>query len=362
MKHMATETTAAGNESAFLYRLLVSTAFRWMRYLILVMVLGTISFNQVFIIFMDYRDILGVWIYVFTFIYMLTYVGVICLNLFWLFPKYLLKRHYMTYLSVLSVAMVIALLIQMVIEYLAYSHWPQLHARGSYFSVPMLMDYISSFMLSTLCMIGGTMTLLLKEWMIENQRVSQMEKAHVLSEVEQLKEQVSPELLFKTLHHSGELTLSEPEKASKMLMKLSQLLRYQLYDCSRTKVLLSSEINFLNNYLTLEQNSQAQFNYELLADGEVNRTLVPPLLFIPFVQYIVKSINEQRTSIPVSLKIHLKVEENTIIFTCLCLQVNLLEDKGLERIRQRLNLLYGNRYRLFLTTESIWLELKGGEV
>ena len=164
------------------------------------------------------------------------------------------------------------------------------------------------------------------------------------------------------LHHSGELTLSEPEKASKMLMKLSQLLRYQLYDCSRTKVLLSSEINFLNNYLTLEQNSQAQFNYELLADGEVNRTLVPPLLFIPFVQYIVKSINEQRTSIPVSLKIHLKVEENTIIFTCLCLQVNLLEDKGLERIRQRLNLLYGNRYRLFLTTESIWLELKGGEV
>ena len=206
------------------------------------------------------------------------------------------------------------------------------------------------------------MTVLLKEWMIDHQRVSQMEKVHVLSEVEQLKEQVSPELLFKTLHHSGELTLSEPEKASKMLMKLSQLLRYQLYDCSRTKVLLSSEINFLNNYLTLEQNSQAQFNYELLADGEVNRTLVPPLLCIPFVQYIVKSINEQRTSIPVSLKIHLKVEENTIIFTCLCLQVNLLEDKGLERIRQRLNLLYGNRYRLFLTTESIWLELKGGEV
>ena len=156
--------------------------------------------------------------------------------------------------------------------------------------------------------------------------------------------------------------MSEPEKASKMLMKLSQLLRYQLYDCSRTKVLLSREINFLNNYLTLEQNSQAQFNYELLADGEVNRTLVPPLLFIPFVQYIVKSINEQRTSIPVSLKIHLKVEENTIIFTCLCQQVNLLEDKGLERIRQRLNLLYGNRYRLFLTTESIWLDLKGGEV
>ena len=338
---MATETTATGNESAFLYRLLVSPAFRWMRYLILVMVLGTISFNQVFIIFMDYRDILGVWIYVFTFIYMLTYVGVICLNLFWLFPKYLLKRHYMTYLSVLSVAMVIALLIQMVIEYLAYSHWPQLHARGSYFSVPMLMDYISSFMLSTLCMIGGTMTLLLKEWMIENQRVSQMEKAHVLSEVEQLKEQVSPELLFKTLHHSGELTLTEPEKASKMLMKLSQLLRYQLYDCSRQKVLLSSEIVFLTNYLTLEQSSLPQFRY--------------------FVQHIVELTHEQQISIPVSLDIHLKAEKGTIVFTCMCPQLNLSVNRGLERIRQRLDLLYGDRYGLSFTMECIRLELNGGE-
>lgn len=109
----------------------------------------------------------------------------------------------MTYLSVLSVAMVIALLIQMVIEYLAYSHWPQLHARGSYFSVPMLMDYISSFMLSTLCMIGGTMTLLLKEWMIENQRVSQMEKAHVLSEVEQAQRAGQPRTSFQNVASFG---------------------------------------------------------------------------------------------------------------------------------------------------------------
>ena len=247
-----------------------------------------------------------------------------------------------------------------VIEYLAYSHWPQLHARGSYFSVPMLMDYISSFMLSTLCMIGGTMTLLLKEWMIENQRVSQMEKAHVLSEVEQLKEQVSPELLFKTLHHSGELTLTKPEKASKMLMKLSQLLRYQLYDCSRRKVLLSSEITFLTNYLMLEQSSLPQFRYQFTSEGEVNRMLVPPLLFIPFVQHIMGLTHEQQISLPVSLDIHLKAEKGTIVFTCMCPQLNLV-NRGLERIRQRLDLLYGERYGISLTTEGVRLELNGGE-
>ena len=215
-------------------------------------------------------------------------------------------------------------------------------------------------MLSTLCMIGGTMTLLLKEWMIENQRVSQMEKAHVLSEVEQLKEQVSPELLFKTLHHSGELTLTKPEKASKMLMKLSQLLRYQLYDCSRRKVLLSSEITFLTNYLMLEQSSLPQFRYQFTSEGEVNRMLVPPLLFIPFVQHIMGLTHEQQISLPVSLDIHLKAEKGTIVFTCMCPQLNLV-NRGLERIRQRLDLLYGERYGISLTTEGVRLELNGGE-
>lgn len=358
---MATEAATADNESTILYRFLVSPELRWVRHLVLILVLSTISFNQVFIIFIDYRDVLGGWIYAFTFLYLLTYMAVVYLNLFELFPRYLLKRRYMAYLSLLSAAMIVALLIQMAVEYLAYSYWPELYARGPYFSVPMVMDYISSFMLSTLCMIGGTMTVLLKEWMIEHQRVSQMEKAHVLSEVEQLKEQVSPELLFKTLHRSGQLTLHDPGKASKMLMKLSQLLRYQLYDCSRAKVLLGSEIAFLTNYLTLEQDSQSQFSYVFTSEGEVNRILVPPLLFIPFVQHIVKLIKEQQILIPVILNIRLKVANGTILFTCLCAQVNLSTDKGLERIIQRLNLLYGNRYGLVLTEGSIQLELKGGE-
>lgn len=370
---MITETFITDNKSTFLYRFLVSPELRWVRYLVLIIVLATISFNQVFIVFLDHRDILGGWIYAFTFLYLLTYIGVVYLNLFWLFPKFLLKRYYLNYISLLSVAMIIALAIQMAAEYMfylywshlyesgTYLYWSQFHKRESYFTIPMIMDYISSFMLSTLCMIGGTMTVLLKQWMIGHQRVSQMEKAHVLSEVKLLKEQVSPELLFKTLHHSGELTMSDPGKASGMLMKLSQLLRYQLYDCSRTRVLLSSEISFLTNYLTLEQSSQSQFSYEFVSEGEVNRVLVPPLLFIPFVQYMVKSINEQKRSEPVSLKIRMKAQEGTIIFTCLCPGIGLTVDKGLVRIRQRLNLLYGNRYGLSLTTESICLELKGGE-
>lgn len=358
---MVTEAAISNKNFTFLYRFLVNPELRWVRYMVLILVLGVISFNQAFIIFIDYQDILGGWIYVYSFIFLLSYIAVVYLNLFYFFPKYLLKRRYLIYLSLLSAAMIVALIIQFATELLTYTYWPELQTRQYYFSTQMVMDYISSFMLSTLCMIGGTMTVLLKEWMIDHQRVSQMEKAHVLSEVELLKEQVSPELLFKTLHHSGQLTLQEPEKASKMLMKLSQLLRYQLYDCSRAKVLLSSEITFLTNYLMLEQDSRPQFSYMFMSEGEVNRMLVPPLLFIPFVQHIVKLINDRQTLAPVVLNIRLKAENGTIQFTCICQEVNLSTEKGLERIIQRLNLLYGNRYGLLLTEDKIQLELKGGE-
>ncbi|MDD3037845.1 sensor histidine kinase [Bacteroides sp.] len=356
---MVTKITL-GNDSNFLYRFLVSPQLRWARYLILIIVLGIISFNQVFIIYLDYRDKMGGWIYGLTFIYLLTYMIIVCFNLFWLFPKYLLKRRYVTYLSLLSAAMLVALSIQMVIEYNIFVHWLEIYTNGIYYKTSTVIDYLSSFILSTLCMIGGTMTVLLKEWMIEHQRVSQLEKAHILSEVEQLKEQVSPELLFNTLHYSGILTLTEPEKTSKILMQLSQLLRYQLYDCSRGKVLLSGELTFLTNYLQLKQIYLSRFDYELTSEGEVNRVLVSPLLFIPFVQYAVEQITQQQATNSVALKIHLKVERDTIIFTCFCPGVNLSADKGLNRIRQRLNLLYDARHELLLKAEGIRLELKGG--
>lgn len=357
---MITETT--NTESTLLYRFFVSPKLRWARSLVFISVLGVISFNQVFIIFVDYRDLLGVWIGLLSLLYWLCYIAVVCLNIFWLFPKYLLKRRYLSYLFLLLGCMVGVLLIQLSVEYIAYNHWAQIQARGPYFSTAMAMDYISSLLLTTLCMIGGTLTVVLKEWMMDNQRVSQMEKAHVLSEVELLKEQISPELLFSTLHRSGQLTLSEPEEASKMLMKLSQLLRYQLYDCNRERVILGSEITFLTNYLTLEQCSHPQFDYTCTAEGEVNRVLVPPLLFIPFVQHAIKLIQEQRPIPPVTLGVNLKAEKDIVQFSCVCPELDLSVNRGLERIKQRLDLLYGDHYRLSLAVEGIKLELEGGEI
>ncbi|MFR9261450.1 MAG: histidine kinase [Bacteroides cellulosilyticus] len=144
------------------------------------------------------------------------------------------------------------------------------------------MDYLSSFPLTLLSIMGGGMTVLLRLWILENQRVMQLEKIRLQSEIEHLKEQISPSMLFRVLHYSGEQALVNPGKASKMLMKLSQILRYQLYDCNREKVLLNTEIKFLTNYLELEQLVSGKFDFHMNASGETGRTFCIPIAFHPF--------------------------------------------------------------------------------
>ena len=93
----------------------------------------------------------------------------------------------------------------------------------------------------------------------------------------------------------------------------------------------------------------------------MNRTLVPPLLFIPFVQYAVEQMCGQGISF-ISVHIRLEADADDIIFVCSCPGIDSFvgDERGLERIRQRLDLQYGQYYDLQLEKESIHLELRGG--
>ena len=89
--------------------------------------------------------------------------------------------------------------------------------------------------------------------------------------------------------------------------------------------------------------------------------LVPPLLFIPFVQHIMELAHEQQTLLPVSLDIHLKAEKGTIVFTCMCRQLNLSVKQGAGTDQTKAGLIVWRPLRTILTTGCIRLELNGGE-
>ena len=120
--------------------------------------------------------------------------------------------------------------------------------------------------------------------MLDTQLINELERSKTLTELEQLKNQINPHFLFNMLNNANVLTKKDPEKASQVLMKLSDLLRYQLYDSSRDKVLLTSDIHFLEDFLNLEKVRRDNFDYMISKEGNLSGVFIPPLLFISFVE------------------------------------------------------------------------------
>jgi sensor histidine kinase YesM len=185
----------------------------------------------------------------------MAYLTVMYFNIYVLVPLLLLKKKYTLYGLVLSVSIIIMLFAKYWIRQAAFSslNIPQTYGWMS------LLDSVSYFAFYVICVSGVSVTILLRLWMEDKMQISRLENEHVRLEVDRLKEQINPQFLFGILAHTSQLTKTDPGKTSEMLLKLSQLLRYELYDCNREDVLLSSDIQFVANYLTLEQLHDASF-------------------------------------------------------------------------------------------------------
>jgi len=160
------------------------------------------------------------------------------------------------------------------------------------------------------------MTVLFKSLLVNKQIFKSLESKKIQSELENFKEQISPSFLSKILRRASVLAVSAPDDASTMLMKLSKILRYQLYDCGREKVLLLSEIEFLTNYLDLEKDYYANFDFSINKNEGLNQIFVPPLLYLPFIQQAIKQM-ENRNEPLLMLNMHFERNSNQLIFNCI---------------------------------------------
>lgn len=344
-------------KTTFLYRFLTNPKCRILRHVLLIFsVLVIICFNQTYITYQPSLKALGSKLYLLAFITTVIYIVIVYFNLYVLVPKLLLKKKYLSYITILS-ALVLLLIIGMTVqEYAVYTVLDIPHIRSSYFNYVTLLDCISNFTINMLCISGGSMIVLLKYWMENEQKVNQLQNEQIQSEVEQLKDQINPQFLFNILNRASELAKTDQRLASNMLLQLSHLLRYQLYDCSRDKVLLNSEINFLTNFLALEKLYFDRLDYSISTEGDVHRIFVSPLLFTPFVQNAINELQNQDKEPFINL--HFKADGDTVIFTCNLNNREIgIEDSELSGIKQRLNLLYKSNYKLSISNGTIILEL-----
>lgn len=221
--------------------------------------------------------------------------------------------------------------------------------------MPLLLDVV----IATL-MLGFDLAItLFAKYQEEQEKARGLETEHLRYELEHLKSQVNPHFFMNMLNNIHGMVELNPTKAQVMIMELSQLMRYVLYEGAKSHTTLCREIEFISNYVELmrKRYSSRKVHISLhLPEGNCERISLPPLLFINVIENAFKhGISYQSQSF---VAIRLMIENERLHLDC----VNSIHNRtpkdrheeglGLANLRQRLQLLYGSDFTLDVEEEN----------
>ena len=190
-----------------------------------------------------------------------------------------------------------------------------------------------------------------------NLRIKEMEKQHLAIELKSLKEQVNPHFLFNTLNNIYSLSLDRSEKTPGLILKLSELIRYMIYDCTESFVDVDKELIFINNYIELEKirlDEKVPINLNIF--GNMSDCKIAPLLFIPFIENAFKH-GLCRAGVNCFVNIDFDFTTGKALFFRIenskDIKPDIHDDDhrpiGIENARKRLELLYPDKHKLLIT-------------
>lgn len=187
------------------------------------------------------------------------------------------------------------------------------------------------------------------EFIYTQQKVYELKSQNLETEMAYLKSQISPHFLFNTLNNIATVSEIAPEKVTPIVIELSNVLRYQLYESEKSSVFLEKEIENLRNYLNLEAIRLNESQCEVRVEGLTKGVQIAPLLFLPFVENAVK--HGADPSGKTSIDIFFKIENQTLSFFAQNSKPKIKPKQlaggiGLKNIQRRLELLYPKKHTL----------------
>lgn len=272
---------------------------------------------------------------------------IVYINIVYIFPKYVENKNLLNHLLTLFVIALLITPIKTLIIYFLHNNDPQAQAT-------LLKDQLYIFFSTFLVGMSSSIYSIVRDWLRSQREQQELQKQTLTSELRFLKSQINPHFLFNTLNNLYALTLKKSDLAPEIVLKLSEMMRYMLYECNERRVPLSKEVNYLKNYLELEKLRQGnKFKTNLIVQGEIGSQMIAPLMFIPFVENSFKhGISNSISEGYVNIEILVSDQD---------LQINIENSKatslpspnkkksggiGLVNVRRRLDLLYPEEYVL----------------
>lgn len=270
------------------------------------------------------------------------------LNYFFFLPRFLEKKKIGTYLIEFLVPFAIIMFVRVHLQrYLidGYTH----HERYFYSTV-----YIVQMVASTLfIVIFVGMLRFAKDWFEFEARKKEIENEKLTAELNFLKEQINPHFLFNTLNNLYYLAFTQSPNTTEVIAKLSQMMRYMIYDSNHQLVPLNKEIEYMQNYVSLERlrlNNSIPIEFKI--QGNTEKVRIAPLIFITFLENAFKH-GVSNSNPKAWVNVSILVEGESCIYRVenskLPLNGKGIEDRagiGLQNVRRRLELSYPGKYEL----------------
>ena len=269
------------------------------------------------------------------------------LNVYVLMPKLVFKKKYLAYVGLLLLALFIMLLVKFNLTYFFENGnvWPEGHEIDK-----LTLNYSIDMMIGELYVITfATAIKITMDWLKEHKRVTDLEKAKLESELLFLRTQISPHFFFNTLNNIYSLSLENSLKTPKIILKLSDLMRYFLYETKKNKQTLENEIIGIQNYLDLERmrfDEKLEINMNI--SGDISDKKIAPMLLLSFIENAFKhGANKNIGQIKIDIDfivengfLHFKITNPIPAKPHHSQQENYTGGIGLENVKKRLALGY----------------------
>lgn len=205
-------------------------------------------------------------------------------NVYYLMPRFIYKRKYVTYTLLVIAALLVMLVLKYNLTYYLVSTnvWPE----GPVVTDQLTFNYSINTMMGELYVVSFVTAIKITvDWLRENRKLHDLEKRQLTTELKFLKSQISPHFFFNTLNNIYSLTLEKSDKAPEVVLKLSELMRYLLYATKKKRQDLTREIDCIQNYIELERiRFDDSLQVEINISGDLENHSIAPMLLIPLVE------------------------------------------------------------------------------
>jgi len=272
----------------------------------------------------------------------------IYLNIYWIIPEFLIKKRYAYFILILIILTVVwGAVIAYVEPWIDRNLFNQIEEESNISNGIFGMVFI--ILISTLINLSY-------KSFVQISKIKQIENDQLHLELSSLKNQINPHFFFNTLNNLYALSLEKSDETPLVILKLSEMMRYTIYDCKESKVSISGEISYLENFIALQKVRHHKRGI-ITFKKEINNpnAKVAPMILIVFLENAFKhglDLMEKDAIINLNLKmnansLHFYIENN---FTH---SENIHEAGiGLENVKRRLSLIYPNTHELKIVKNS----------